>query len=1584
MYRVELTICAARKIYDGKSMVNIPDPVVRIRCGDVMLRTTIKRNNTAPEWYETFRFPVEDDKQQVEIELWNHNVYNEELLGKYVYLPAQRIKGVVSDNWYVLTNTKTEAEIRIRALSVGLGVPPTKPQMWMVTDDILKDPVEQLALEGKTDPDPEVVAACAADKEDLQKDSDVTPIPISYITYAQAPEPGVAYTPAPKPVFLVPQKGCYQVPNAHITAAQAAEPDLVYSPQAVQISGGIYIGHPPIPSIGYPWGIGLQPEWCWNSFGGFHFYPQLEKKKMFVSSNAWSSCEAAMQRVMLFFVVLVLLLFFLSFRILIRDVNMPTVFRSASALKLVELDDRFRIFSAHARTVLDLAAAPGGFSQVALERMHLLHQQNGGLQPMVVAVDQRRLHPLPGLQSIRADIKSTDSLYRSIFAALEVPSEFSSSASRRAIDVVLHDGVSVAAGQEAFSVSYAQNQLVLQMLRLSCELFAARGPVSYGVHYPKRKQPAVCGRVAPVPVVFVTKVFHSPHQPLLQEALGTFFSHVQLCRPAATHQDSMETYAVARGFRSTRWVQYLALKRKLWHPLQGGDRSGKGRPAWMRRDVFSLAPLDVDLPRGRQFVWRCREKNNNNLKPTAVVYRNEFAPPRWASRLPSPLNDHGNYRYLAPVLFRIIVFMRGFHFSSIFADYTLCVPSILSRVLSFQGSRHHIRYTPFHSVLHKFIYRKKKKMLRCFSRYPVGQLATRSAPVIRRFAAAGAAAAPATSAPFVSNPNPPRSASISAAAELASLGPKRKEKPDPKCTRHCNVALRLLTVADEQYRASGTAPQWLSSRRRDQLRQLKPPAPQETVEDDEPSAADPPTISLPHKLFNMLSTYVKYEIELESLLGASLLPQRLRAKQWEEYSSVYRLDPLERQYVLHLVCNAVEKREVPLIIATRLLRRRWPASIMDSTGSAHHRFIVKSCFSWIAEELQKDTLAPPDARIVLDNSAFALKSSGTALVGKLAMVSIRDIREKDSAEALISLMWSVNSAGVHAPDNFWRQIFLRLSELNRSQKGGSEDSSFEFEEGPLGFTGLSPVETKKQGKTKPPSTPQRASCAHVFSGLTTRQIYRILAVLKKERWSGEAGEMHEMADQALKNIVFEAEALTLTEEEIKTEVPKRVLIDRLRSVSNLSFQEFLTLLTIAGDLGVPFHISALRVSDILFVPLTRFLDHRQLLSLLVVVRQTRCYSPSLMSTMAQQLQHRGSSAPYALPLTKAYIRAVMKEKAVLVHPPVLEFVRFFLSMCKDITEKIRLSEIGSLAELVYSIYRCHASESPLSVQCCELIEHFCKQADRLLQLQLCSTAVPTKLLELTMVMEMRNNPKYPNTTALLQTRNAASACEDARLAEDVALLSCADEIAPTGEPDTAPDAANASSSMAKGISSDGTTRAESDLPALPRSALMVYSELLYFFEKMAVVKSDVTAQDMEKFKATMEQTGLYSIFLGAHLMQQAHLSTPASAKVSIKHALLNTLPAPIQRRVHRVILARIGTGKKSAKPSTDDELLHILGQFHCSPEKVGKLLDMVQSSPLTLTRQQRDLWIFLHKVAERFGEKKHQETAQKMLQVALY
>lgn len=883
---------------------------------------------------------------------------------------------------------------------------------------------------------------------------------------------------------------------------------------------------------------------------------------------------------------------------------------------------------------------------------------------------------------------------------------------------------------------------------------------------------------------------------------------------------------------------------------------------------------------------------------------------------------------------------------------------------------------------------------------------------------------------------------LSAVEELtqmvaATSQSNRKKVVDRTSSRFIHITLRMVQIALLCYKELGLPADWPSRRRKEQmvsfgfssdteLLEEKESAEKQTVleeggdtegnEGDEQNElvssassevkCSSPPVSLPsqHRLINLFTTYIRYDSEILAQLDAPTLPQRLRAKKSQEEVAPYRLDSLERQYILHLVCNAVEKREVALVIATRLLRRRWPGPLLDMAGVVHHRFLVKSIFAWIAEELTKDTLTSKDARAILDNSAFALKSSGTALVGKLAMVAIRDLQEKENPEALISLMWAVSSAGVHAPEAFWRQIFLRLVDINRARKGslGSFPSSIKepngnevlsvltgFEGGNEGMSSSSiPMADNKVSSRK---ALRRANGSHVFSGLTTRQIYRILAVLKKERWSAEAGDMHELADQALKNIVFEAEALILSEKDAKPDVPKRVLTERLRTISDLSFQEFLSLLTIAGDLGVPFHISALRVSDILFVPLTRFLDQHQLLSLLLVVRQTRCYSPSLVEVIAKQIQSRGPGAHYALPLAKAFMRAVMKEKSLLMQPAVMEFSYYFLDVCANVAEKVRISELSSLADVVYALYRSHAPDSSTSHKCKQLVDIFCKQVDRVMQLQLTSTAVASKLLEYTILMGMRDDKqRYTNVASLLQTRNTASADNEMTLKEGVALLSKRKSslALPTAEslPSVCEDEnENSGSARSNFIIHQWSALEEKDLPTTPKAALQVYNELIYFFEKMAVVKSDFTSVDVEKFSTIFEQTGLYNVFLGSSLMQQAHLAVSSASKNTSYFSSLNALPVPIQRRVHKFIalkLLRIKNG--SSKVVSEHELLQILGQVHCNEEKVEKLIQMIQQTPLVYSKQHRDIWLFVKMLANCFGSQKQQQKAEVLWKASLY
>ena len=68
-------------------------------------------------------------------------------------------------------------------------------------------------------------------------------------------------------------------------------------------------------------------------------------------------------------------------------------YRSRAAFKLIELDDKFHFLKPGAR-VLDLGAAPGGWSQVAAKR--------AGAKAAVVAADILEIAPLAGVIVVQA------------------------------------------------------------------------------------------------------------------------------------------------------------------------------------------------------------------------------------------------------------------------------------------------------------------------------------------------------------------------------------------------------------------------------------------------------------------------------------------------------------------------------------------------------------------------------------------------------------------------------------------------------------------------------------------------------------------------------------------------------------------------------------------------------------------------------------------------------------------------------------------------------------------------------------------------------------------------------------------------------------------------------------------------------------------------------------------------------------------------------------------------------------------------------------------------------------------------------
>ncbi len=198
-----------------------------------------------------------------------------------------------------------------------------------------------------------------------------------------------------------------------------------------------------------------------------------------------------------------------STRWLTRQLNDPYVraakaqgFRSRAAFKLLELDARFQLLRPGLR-VLDLGAAPGGWTQVALARV--------GSSGRVVGVDLLPIDPLPGAVLIRGDLTEPEVLSRAL-AELGGPP-----------DLVLSDMAPNTTGHAA-----TDHLRIVALAEAAAE--------------------AALAHLAPGGA-FVCKVFQGGAERALLELLKRAFASVRHAKPPASRKESAETYLVAQGFR---------------------------------------------------------------------------------------------------------------------------------------------------------------------------------------------------------------------------------------------------------------------------------------------------------------------------------------------------------------------------------------------------------------------------------------------------------------------------------------------------------------------------------------------------------------------------------------------------------------------------------------------------------------------------------------------------------------------------------------------------------------------------------------------------------------------------------------------------------------------------------------------------------------------------------------------------------------------------------------------------------------------------------------------------------------------------
>jgi 23S rRNA (uridine2552-2'-O)-methyltransferase len=198
-----------------------------------------------------------------------------------------------------------------------------------------------------------------------------------------------------------------------------------------------------------------------------------------------------------------------SARWLQRQLNDPYVheaqrlgYRARSAFKLIELDDKMK-FIKKGCTVIDLGAAPGGWSQIAVQR-------GAG---KVIGLDLLPIEPMPGVTFLQMDFMNDDAPEALIMMM------------GAGADVVLSDMAPNTMGHKQ-----TDHLRIMALVEAAYE-FATQVLKPGGT--------------------FVSKIFQGGAQGEMLAMMKRDFATVKHVKPDSSRKESSEQYVVATGFRKT-------------------------------------------------------------------------------------------------------------------------------------------------------------------------------------------------------------------------------------------------------------------------------------------------------------------------------------------------------------------------------------------------------------------------------------------------------------------------------------------------------------------------------------------------------------------------------------------------------------------------------------------------------------------------------------------------------------------------------------------------------------------------------------------------------------------------------------------------------------------------------------------------------------------------------------------------------------------------------------------------------------------------------------------------------------------------
>lgn len=178
-------------------------------------------------------------------------------------------------------------------------------------------------------------------------------------------------------------------------------------------------------------------------------------------------------------------------------------YRSRAVFKLIELDERDRLFEPGA-TVIDLGAAPGGWSQYAAQRV--------GPKGRVLALDILPMEPLPGVTIVEGDFLD-DAVFQGVLEAI----------GGRVANVVLSDIAPNMSGNR--NVDQPRSMYLAELaFDLAERVLAPNGR-------------------------FAVKLFQGEGFQEYVALARKSFQSVAMRKPKASRARSAEIYLVAKGFR---------------------------------------------------------------------------------------------------------------------------------------------------------------------------------------------------------------------------------------------------------------------------------------------------------------------------------------------------------------------------------------------------------------------------------------------------------------------------------------------------------------------------------------------------------------------------------------------------------------------------------------------------------------------------------------------------------------------------------------------------------------------------------------------------------------------------------------------------------------------------------------------------------------------------------------------------------------------------------------------------------------------------------------------------------------------------